>query len=140
MRKNYDDIINLSRPPSRRPKMSRQERAFQFSPFAALTGHENAIKETARLTDKRVELDEYMKDVINQRLRLTEEWINDKPEIEITYFEPDEKKTGGRYVSITGSVKKIDEYNRVVLMSCNISIPIDDIISIEGQLFNMYSD
>ncbi|NLN05886.1 MAG: YolD-like family protein [Clostridiaceae bacterium] len=140
MSKNYDDIINLSRPPSKRPKMSRQERAFQFSPFAALTGHDSAVKETARLTDKRIELDDYMKDVINQKIRLIAEWISDQPEVSITYFKPDEKKAGGVYDSVKGYVRKIDEYKRTITMSDNTTIPLDDIVEIEGQLFNMFCD
>lgn len=140
MSKNYDDIINLSRPPSKRPKMSRQERAFQFSPFAALTGHDSAIMETARLTEKKIELDDYMKEVINQKIIMIAEWINDHPELIITYFKPDEKKTGGKYVSIRGYVRKIDEYKRTIIMSDNTIISLEDILDIEGQLFNMFCD
>lgn len=140
MRKDYEDIINLPRHVSktRRP-MSRIDRAAQFSPFAALTGHDAAVKETARLTDKRIELDEYMKESINQRLLTIAEWINEHIEINITYFQPDENKEGGSYINAKGTAKKIDEYKKIVVMSDNTEIPIDDIVSIEGQIFDSLS-
>jgi hypothetical protein len=111
------------------------DRAAQFSPFAALTGHDAAIKETARLTDERVELDESMKAALNDRLLMIAERIKEQPEIAITYFQPDEKKSGGAYVTAAGIAKKIDEYDRVVLMTDSTEIPIDEIISIDGEIF-----
>ena len=111
--------------------MSAIDRAAQFSPFAALTGYEAAIKETARLTDERVELDEYMKDALSDRLQIIVGRIKEHPEITITYFQPDIKKSGGVYVTAIGTAKKIDEYERVVVMTDGISIPIDEIISID---------
>ena len=128
----YDDIINLPHHISaKRPHMSAIDRAAQFSPFAALTGYEAAIKETARLTDERVELDEYMKDALSDRLQIIVGRIKEHPEITITYFQPDIKKSGGVYVTAIGTAKKIDEYERVVVMTDGISIPIDEIISID---------
>jgi len=136
MTREYDDIINLPHHVSAtRPHMTAINRAAQFSPFAALTGYDAAIKETARLTDERVELDEYTKDILNDRLQIIADWIKEHPEIAITYFQPDAKKNGGAYVTATGTAKKIDIYERVVIMTDGMVIPIDEIISIEGQIF-----
>ncbi len=136
MNKSYDDIINLPHHVSAtRPHMSAIDRAAQFSPFAALTGYGDAIKETARLTGEKVELDEYMKDVLSVRLQIIVDQLKEHPEIAITYFQPDEKKNGGAYVTVIGSVKKIDEYERVVVMTDGTRVPIDEIASIDGQIF-----
>ena len=139
MTKKYDDIINLPRHvSSKRPPMTAINRAAQFSPFAALTGHDAAIKETARLTEERIELDEYTKDILNHRLQILADSIKGHPEIEITYFQPDAKKNGGAYVTATGTAKKIDIYERVVIMIDGTVIPIEEIISIEGQIFESH--
>ncbi len=136
MTKTYDDIIHLPRHVSaKHPQMSISDRAAQFSPFAALTGHGSAIKETARLTDERVELDEDRKDVLSERLQMIAERLKERPEITITYFQPDAKKDGGAYVTVAGTVKKIDGYQRVVIMMDSTEIPINEIISIEGRIF-----
>ena len=136
MTSEYDDIINLPHHVSvTRPHMTVIDRAAQFSPFAALTGYAAAIKETARLTDDRVELDEYIKGALSEKLQLLAERIKEYPEIIITYFQPDVKKNGGSYVTANSTVKKIDEYERMVVMSDGTAIPIDDIISIDGQIF-----
>ena len=132
----YDDIINLPHHVSAtHPHMTAIDRAAQFSPFAALTGYDSAIKETARLTDERVELDEYTKDALSDRLQIIADRIKEHPEIAITYFQPDAKKNGGAYVTAIGTAKKIDEYERVVVMTDGTAIPIDEIISIDGQIF-----
>jgi hypothetical protein len=115
--------------------MSAIDRAAQFSPFAALTGYDAAVKETARLTDKKIELDESMKDALSDRLQIIADRVKEYPEIAITYFQPDMKKNGGAYVTATGTAKKIDEYERVVVMTDGTGIPIDEIISIDGQIF-----
>lgn len=136
MTKAYDDIIHLPHHVSAtHPHMPVIDRAAQFSPFAALTGYDAAIKETARLTDEKVELDEYMKDVLNDRLQIIADRLKEHPEIAITYFQPDVKKNGGAYVTVSGRAKKIDEYKRVVVMSDGTVVPIDEIINIEGQIF-----
>ena len=138
MMKTYDDIIHLPHHVStKHPHMALLDRAAQFSPFAALIGHGAAIKETARLTDERVELDEYMKNVLNDKLQTIAERLKDKPEIMITYFRPDEKKNGGAYVTVMGTVKKLDAYERVVVMTDRQEIPMDDIVDIEGQIFGI---
>ncbi|WP_313129886.1 hypothetical protein [Anaerocolumna sp.] len=136
MTKIYNDIIHLPHHVSTTcPHMSAIDRAAQFSPFAALTGYDAAIKETARLTDERVELDEYRKDILSDKLQIIADRIKEHLEIAITYFQPDEKKNGGTYVTAIGTVKKIDEYERIVVMMDSTTIPIDEIISIEGQIY-----
>ena len=133
----YDDIINLPHHvSSSRPHMSSIDRAAQFSPFAALTGYDDAVKETARLTEKRVELDESRKAALNERLCIIQDTLVEQPTVIITYFQPDKKKSGGAYVTATGSVKKIDEYVRTVVMHDTTKIPIDEIISIDGEMFS----
>lgn len=136
MTRKYDDILYLPHHVSAtRPHMAAVDRAAQFSPFAALTGHGFAIKETARLTDERVELDEYIKDDLSHRMQIVAERIKEKPEISITYFKPDVKKKGGAYVTAISSVKDIDKYERVVVMNDSTLIPIDEIINIDGEIF-----
>lgn len=141
MTREYDDIINLAHHVSAtHPHMTAINRASQFSPFAALTGYDAAIKETARLTHERVELDEYTKDILNYRLQNLADWIKEHPEIAITYFQQDAKKNGGAYVTTTGIAKKIDIYKQVVVMTDGTTIPFDEIISIEGQIFENLCD
>ncbi len=132
----YNDIINLPHYRSnKRPHMSAHDRAAQFSPFAALTGHDEAIQETARLTDKKVELDEATKTMLNEKFNFIMEHIYDQPEITATYFIPDTLKDGGRYVLFTGKVKKYDYLNRILHFIDNTEIKIDDIIEIESRIF-----
>ena len=129
----YDDIIQLPRHASAtRPHMTAIDRAAQFSPFAALTGYGDAIKEAARLTNERIELDEYMKGALSDRLQRIAERIKERPELAITYFQPDAKKSGGAYVTATGTVKKIDAFERVAVMCDGTVIPFDEIIGIDG--------
>lgn len=136
MTKKYDDIIHLPHHIStKKAQMPVIDRAAQFAPFAALTGHNAAIEETARQTEKRVELDAYIKESLNDKLQIISDWINEHPEIEITYFQPDEKKDGGAYVTANGIAKKINEYERLLVMEDGMAISIDEIISIEGQIF-----
>ncbi len=131
---NYDDIIDLPCPVSKKhPQMSLHDRAAQFAPFAALTGHESAIEETARLTGEKRELDEYAKNALNDSLLEIMSRIKDEPFASIVYFRPDTKKSGGAYTAVSGNVKKIDLYTRAVIMSGGLKIPIDDIAEIETQ-------
>lgn len=135
MTEKYDDIINLPRHISKkRPPMAIKDRVAQFSPFAALTGHDAEVKETARITEKRVELDQYMKEKLNHKLQILMDKVKEEPEINITYFEPDDKKDGGTYITIIGTVKKIDKYNKIILMKDYVSIPLDEIIDIEEEI------
>lgn len=132
----YDDIIHLPHPISRRhPQMPLLNRAAQFSPFAALTGHEDAILEAARQTDFFIELDEDQKERLDEQLQLLKENLDQKPVCEITYFEPDEKKKGGAYVTICKPVKKIDEYRRQIIFTDGTALPIEHIFSMGGELF-----
>ena len=141
MTNTYDDIIHLPHHVSTAyPHMTAIDRAAQFSPFAALTGYDDAIKETSRLTIEKVTLDEYMKDVLNSRLQIIAERIKEHPEIIITYFQPDAKKIGGTYITAAGRIKKIDKNKLVIVMTDNTAIPIDDIISISGQIFEAICD
>lgn len=129
---SYDDIINLPHHVSAsRPQMPLRDRAAQFAPFSALSGFGAAIAETGRLTDKRIELDEYEKAVVNDQLNVILERIKDRPVVTLTFFRPDEKKAGGAYVTVTEAVKKIDEYERLVVMADGRKIPIDDIVEID---------
>lgn len=132
----YDDIIMLPHHVSKRhSQMSPLNRAAQFSPFAALTGHEDAIQETARLTDSFVEMDESRKSQLDGQIGLIRDNLDAQPEIEVTYFQPDEKKSGGAYVTRSGRVKKIDEYSRQIIFTDGKALPIDMIFSIQGDLF-----
>lgn len=132
MSANYKDIIHLPRHVSKTYKpMPMIDRAAQFSPFAALTGHDAAIKETARTTENRVKLDVYMEEELDNKLQILISQIKHQPKVKITYFEQDEKKDGGTYVSVMGRVKKIDQYKRIILMNSGTKINIDDMIDIE---------
>ena len=125
----YDDIINLPHPsPAKHPRMPMSDRAAQFSPFAALTGHGAAIEETARLTDRRIELTEEEKTVLDEKLRLL---LETGGEGMITYFLPDERKDGGAYVAKLGTIKKIDPLEGRVILTDRTAIPIKDILEIE---------
>lgn len=133
---NYDDIIHLAHHVSKKhPKMPFMNRAAQFSAFAALDGYEAAIKETSRLTDAFIELDEYQKEYLDKQLLLIREHLKDTPKIEVTYFKPDEKKNGGAYLTFCGHVKYIDEYNRRILFTDKTALLIEHIYSISGELF-----
>ena len=127
----YDDIINLKRPASKHPKMSLYQRSAQFAPYSALTGYEGQVKETARLTDRKIELDEEQKLELNFKIQLIQSKIKEQPQIEITYFVPDERKEGGKYETIKNSIKKIDEYKNKLIMIDGLSIAINEIIDIQ---------
>ena len=128
----YDDIIDLPHPTSQNhPRMSLYDRAAQFSPFAALTGHSAAIAETGRLTDRRVELDEYEMARVDAELQRLQELLPGGPTASITYFVPDERKNGGSYQTVTGEVKRIDAVTGVIQMTDRREIPIEDVFSIE---------
>lgn len=132
----YDDIINLPHHTSgTRSRMSMTNRAAQFSPFAALTGYDDAVVETARLTDERHELTEDEKDLLNERLQILSENAHDRPMIEITYFKPDDRKDGGSYEKVRGAVRWIDEGEMKVVFANGTRITIGNICSIEGELF-----
>lgn len=128
----YDDIIHLPHPDSpRHPRMSIHDRAAQFSPFAALTGHGTAIAETGRLTDQRMELDEYEMVRVDAELQRLQELLPSRPAASITYFVPDERKSGGSYQTVTGEVKRINSVKGLIQMMGRRSIPIKDIIAVK---------
>ena len=134
--RNYDDIIDLPHHVSTtRPRMTNMDRAAQFSLFAAVVGYDAAVKETARLTDARIEMDENSKTILNEKLQMILEHSDRNPEIMITYFVQDSKKAGGAYVSTTGILKKVDAYEQVLVMRDGTRITLSDIFEIEGELF-----
>lgn len=132
----YDDMLYLPHHQSiKRPHMSMRDRAAQFSPFAALTGHEAAIAETARLTDKRLVLDEDAKIDLDEKLQFIQENLDCSPVVSITYFVPDEKKKGGTYLTMTGVVRRIDTVAKSIIFTDRRSIQIEDIYAIGSEIF-----
>lgn len=136
MKNPYEDIIHLPHPTSKNHlRMSIQERAAQFSPFAALTGHAAAIAETARLTDRRMELDEDTKMELDLKQQVLNNITEEHPEITVTWFRPDERKEGGAYVTTAGRLKRIDEVERALVLTDGTAIPLADVVGIEGNCF-----
>ena len=136
----YADIINLPHHVSKkRPQMNLIDRAASFAPFAALTGYDDAVKETARLTDTKLELDENTKEILNDKLQIVLETNSDDLPVSITYFVPDKKKTGGAYVVKTGTIKRYDEYERQIIFTDKSSVSIDDVIEIECEVLKAYN-
>ncbi len=132
----YDDIINLPNPTSKTHlRMPLYNRAAQFSPFAALTGHEAAVKEEARLTEEKKELGEDEIARLNEKLNVIIKNIGTEKMVTITYFVPDDRKSGGSYVSCSGIVKRIDEYEHTIVLTDQTVIPIAQISRIEGEMF-----
>lgn len=133
----YEDIIYLPHPVSKtRPQMPMSDRAAQFSPFAALTGYDAAIRETARLTDKKLLLDEETCALLDRKQQCLCEIIAEKPEITVTYFVPDERKDGGSYVTVTGKLRRIDLCARLLMLTDGRNIPLDDIADLESERFD----
>lgn len=132
----YEDIIHLSHPISAsHTQMSIRDRAAQFSPFAALTGYDAAIKETGRLTNARMEIDEDGKSRLDEKIQMLMEVLEEKPLVTITFFLPDEKKAGGAYVNVTGYIKKIDKYARTIILTDKTIIAMDEICQIDCEMF-----
>lgn len=132
----YDDILYLPHPTSvRHPRMPIAERAAIFSPFAALSGHAGAIAEAARLTDQKMELDEDTKAELDRRQAVLLEHISEQPEITVTWFQPDERKDGGAYLTATGRLKKLDTIQRVLVLTDGTKIPLDDAAGIGSDCF-----
>lgn len=128
MNNRYDEIMELPHHVSTtRPQMPMSDRAAQFAPFAALTGYDSAIKETGRLTNERIELDEEALTALNRKYQLLMDTLDDAPEVTIIYFQPDERKAGGQYVSATGTVKKVDTFGRRILLQDGTRIPLDSV-------------
>ncbi len=134
----YNDIINLPHHVSNtHPSMSVYARSAQFAPFAALKGYDDEIKETGRFTNKRIDIDEELKNELNIKLKIITKNIFDRPKLTFIYFIPDKRKDGGKYVKVKGSVKKIDEYKKIIVLEDNTKINIYDIVNIEGDIFNI---
>lgn len=137
MTETYDDIIHLPHHVSKRhPQMSLYNRAAQFAPFAALTGYEEAIIETARLTAPKVDMMEDNQQLLDRKLALLSRSLREQPTVSITYFQPDKKKSGGQYLTVTGVIKSIRDSERVILMADGKCVSIDTIISIDGDIFS----
>lgn len=135
----YDDILRLPHhvSASRKP-MAITARAAQFAPFAALSGYDAEVQEAGRLTDRPIEPDEYEKEAMNARLQLLarhfrEEWV-----VSLVFFQPDERKAGGAYVTRTGTVKKLYETERLLTLTDGTVIPLDDLIALDGEEFAAY--
>ena len=136
MTSRYEDILHLPHHVSKtRPQMSMLDRAAQFSPFADLTGYDAAIRETGRLTDARIELEEEALALLDMKIQILAEHLTTQPEVTVTYFRQDEKKSGGAYLTITGTVRKIDEHERLLVMQDSAKIPMDDILNLQSDLF-----
>ena len=134
---NYNDIINLPHHESKKYKrMPTINRAAQFTPFAALTGYEDAIEETGRLTTERKEIDEYLKAEINDKLSFLAHSLETAPKVSITYYVPDLRKDGGEYVTRAGKVEKVDSNKRIVVLNGE-EINIADITDIDGIIYNL---
>ena len=132
----YEDIVNL--PPhisKKHPQPSMLDRAARFAPFAAITGYEEMVLEEARVTEERIDLDEGALLLLNEKLNMIQEFLDEEPEVTITYFEPDKRKSGGAYVSVTGTVKRIDEYEHLVIMDDGKKIRISEIYNLHSELF-----
>ena len=132
----YDDIIHLPHHVSKtRPQMSMEDRAAQFSPFAALTGYDAAILETGRLTEDKLELGEEIRAILDRKQKYLAEIIASRPEVTVTYFVPDEKKSGGAYSTVTGFLKRIDEYERELVLTNGRKIQLAAVFDIESAEF-----
>ncbi len=139
----YDDILHLPHHVSpTRKRMTMAERAAQFSPFAALVGYEGAIRETGRLTNRKLELSEDEKAVLDrkQQLILAALERGEQPEVTVTYFQADKKKDGGEYVSLTGKIKKVKHVKNVLVFADGAEIPFSDVVDLSGDLFRCCSD
>lgn len=131
MKNKYDDIINLPHHISKKhTPMTLEARAAQFAPFAALTGYGDEIRETARLTNRRIDLDEEAKSILDNKIQIILKQMLQKPTVTITYFIPDLKKDGGKYITIFGIIKRIDKYKQVIVLEDKTEVQINEIIDI----------
>lgn len=134
----YNDILNMQYP---NPEIEKDFpdkilRGAQFAPFAALTGHDEAVKETARLTERFAELDEYEREELNRRLVYLKKHMTEKPTVTITFFVPDGKKEGGAYQTLIGRIKKLLPFEGLIVTEDDREIPVEEIVSIESELFD----
>ena len=132
----YDDIIDLPHPTStKHPRMPISDRAAIFSPFAALTGHGDAIRETARLTERKKELDEDTKTMLDLKQQILAGKIAEQPEVSVIWFCADEKKDGGQYITTKGRLKKIDDIEKSLCLADGTTIPLDDVLELRSDCF-----
>lgn len=132
----YDDIMGLPHHVSKkRPQMTMNDRAAQFSPFAALVGYDDAVEETARRTQEKIELDESELAILDAKLQALRDAIGRQPRVRVTYFQRDEKKPGGAYLSASGRLSKIDEQGRLLILSDGTRIHAGDVADIESDIF-----
>ena len=132
----YDDIIHLPHHVSpHHAHMPVQDRAAQFAPFAALTGFDAVVRETARLTQQPVELDESEQWLLDQKLQLLARRLEEKPQITVTFFQPDPKKEGGQYLRVAGQVQKIDPIAQIISLGDGLVIPMRAIVAMDGAIF-----
>ena len=137
MNSKYMEIISLPHHVSKtHQQMTMADRAAQFAPFAALNGYDDAVKETERLTDDRIDLSESSLLELNRKLQLFHEQRSESPEVAFTYFKPDDLKSGGAYQTAVGKIKKIDEYARLIVLEDGTSLPMDDILDIASDFFS----
>lgn len=140
MNGRYDDIIDLPHHISNRhPHMPVSGRAAQFAPFAALTGYDSAIRETARQTDQKLELSDQAKALLDQKQQILFHFAPQHPNITVTYFKPDARKAGGSYVSVSGQFHSIDSLKRLLILTDKICIPLDDILDLESAAIDFSS-
>lgn len=141
MNTKYEVLLSMPHHVSKsHPQMSAHDRAAQFSPFAALTGYEGVLQETGRVTEQRVDLTEEQKAVLDRRLRRLAEQVNSHPAVSITYFVKDARKEGGAYLTHSGKIRKIQEYERLLILEDGIQILIDDILMLEAECFQVESE
>ena len=137
----YEDILDLPHHVSdRHPPMDMEKRAAQFMPFRALTGYEDAVAETARLTERRIELSEEERADLDLRLRLLEDHLSERPLVRVTFFKKDQRKAGGAYEELTGQVRKIDPYERTLVFDGGDKVPLGDILRLWGELFGAFEE
>ena len=137
MNGKYDAILNLPHPVSKvHPPMPMQDRAAQFAPFAALTGYDAAIQETGRLTDDKIEPGESALSELNRKFQCLFEHLEEQPQITFTYFQPDARKSGGSYSSVTSAVKKLDTFDRVILLQNGMKLSMENILDMDAAIFS----
>jgi hypothetical protein len=133
----YEDIIDLPHHVSQKhPPMDMEKRAAQFMPFRALTGHEEAVAETARLTERRIELSEEEREDLDRQLKILEEHLPERPLVQVTYFLADPLKEGGSYEEMAGRIRRIDPVEKCLMFADRTKIPLEDILSLEGEILS----
>ena len=134
----YDEILYLEHHKSKKhPPMSLYARSAQFAPFAALTGYEDAVLETAREVGERIDICDELRNILDSKIQILTEQIKNRPEVIFTYFVPDITKDGGAYINVTGIIKKVDTISQIIILEDKTEIPINEIIDISGEIFKM---